>query len=63
MSRRSLRKAALMFGGALVFVQALVTVFETKARPVRIDPAFVAEMQQAQYTTGTRAFGLPNHGR
>jgi len=52
-----------MFGGALVFVQALVTVFETKARPLGVDPAFVAEMQQAQYATGARTFGLPNHGR
>ncbi len=58
MRRRSLRNTALMLGGALVFVQALVTVFESKARPAGVDPSFVAELQQTQYAAGSRFSGL-----
>jgi hypothetical protein len=43
-----------MIVGALVFVQALVTVLESQARPRGVDPAFVAEMQQTQYAAGSR---------
>lgn len=45
---RSLRNTALMLGGALVSVQALVAVLERSARPASVDPAFYAEVQQAQ---------------
>jgi len=45
---RSLRNTALMLGGALVSVQALVAVLERNARPASVDPAFYAEVQQAQ---------------
>ena len=59
MRQRSLRSAALMIFGALVFVQALVTVLESQARPRSgVDPAFVAEMQQAQYASGSRYTAL-----
>jgi hypothetical protein len=48
-----------MIFGALVFVQALVTVLESQARPRSgVDPAFVAEMQQAQYASGSRYTAL-----
>ena len=45
---RSVRNAALMLGGALVCVQTLVTVLERSARPASVDPAFYAEVEQAQ---------------
>ncbi|MBN9088079.1 MAG: hypothetical protein J0J01_14310 [Reyranella sp.] len=54
MRGRSLRQAALMIGGALVLVQALVVVLESQARPAAVDPSFVAEMQQAQHSAGSR---------
>lgn len=54
MHGRSLRQAALMIGGALVLVQMLVTVLESQARPPAVDAAFVAEMQQAQHSAGSR---------
>jgi hypothetical protein len=48
-----------MVGGALVVVQILVSVLESQAQPAGIDPAFVAEMQQAQHNTGSRYTSLP----
>jgi hypothetical protein len=52
-----------MIVGALVFVQALVTVLESQARSRGgVDPSFVAEMQQAQYAGGTR-FSTPQTTR
>jgi hypothetical protein len=48
-----------MIGGALVAVQILATVLESQARPAGIDPAFVAEMQQAQHSGGSRYATLP----
>jgi hypothetical protein len=55
MRARSLRQAVLMIVGALVLVQTLVIVLESQARPAAVDPAFVAEMQQAQqHSAGSR---------
>lgn len=54
MRGRSLRQAALMIGGALILVQTLVVVLESQARPAAVDPAFVAEMEHAQYNAGAR---------
>jgi hypothetical protein len=51
---RSLRQAALMIVGALILVQTLVIVLESQARPAAVDPAFVAEIQQAQHSAGSR---------
>jgi hypothetical protein len=56
MRGRSLRNAALMLGGALICVQALVTVLERNARPKSVDPAFYTEVQQAQFATSSRLF-------
>ena len=50
---RNARNAALMLGGALVCVQTLVTVLEHSARPASVDPAFYAEVQQAQQSSRT----------
>jgi len=50
---RSLRRAALMIGGALVVVQILATVLESQARPAA-DPSFAVEMQQAQQGIASR---------
>jgi hypothetical protein len=50
---RNARNAALMLGGALVCVQTLVTVLECNARPASVDPAFYAEVQQAQQSSMT----------
>lgn len=50
---RNARNAALMLGGALVCVQTLVTVLERNARPASVDPAFYAEVQQAQQSSRT----------
>jgi hypothetical protein len=45
-----------MLGGALICVQTLVTMLEHQARPKSVDPAFYAEVQQAQSTLGARTF-------
>jgi hypothetical protein len=56
---RSVRNTALMLGGALMSVQALVTVLERNARPASVDPAFYAEVQQAQTAmAGGRKFDV-----
>jgi hypothetical protein len=48
-----------MLGGALMFVQALVTVLERNAQPASVDPAFYAEVQQAQSAmAGARSFDV-----
>jgi hypothetical protein len=53
-----------MIFGALVFVQALVTVLESQARSRGgVDPTFAAEMQQAQYAGGSRFATLPQPAR
>lgn len=55
MVHRSLRSAALMFVGALVVVQTLVTVLESQARSrSSYEAAFASEMQQAQASNGSR---------
>ena len=56
---RSVRNTALMLGGALMSVQALVAVLERNARPASVDPAFYAEVQQAQAAmAGGRKFDV-----
>lgn len=56
---QSMRNAVLMLGGALVCVQALVTVLEHNARPASVDPAFYAEVEQAQQSATTaRSFDV-----
>jgi hypothetical protein len=46
-------------GGALICVQTLVAVLERSARPTSVDPAFYAEVQQAQQSArGARSFDL-----
>lgn len=62
MRARSLRNAALMLGGALICVQALVTVLERSARPKAVDPAFYTEVQQAQFAGGARTFDVSHRG-
>ena len=59
---RSLRNAVLMLGGALMGVQALVAVLERSARPKSVDPAFYAEVQQAQSASGARSFDVGHRG-
>ncbi len=59
---RSLRNAALMLGGALIGVQTLVAVLERSAQPKGVDPAFYAEVQQAQSALGTRSFDVGRRG-
>ncbi len=70
MRGRSLRSAVLMLIGALVCVESLVVLLERQARPKSVDPAFYAEVRQAQSTLGTRTFevghraaGLPDRTR
>jgi hypothetical protein len=59
MSWRSVRNTALMLGGALICVQTLVAVLERSARPTSVDPAFYAEVQQAQQSArGARSFDV-----
>ena len=56
---RSLRNTVLMLGGALASVQTLVAVLERNARPASVDPAFYAEVQQAQTAmAGGRKFDV-----
>jgi hypothetical protein len=43
-----------MIVGALLFVQTLVVVLERQARPTGVDPAFYVEVQQAQFSRGSR---------
>lgn len=59
---RSVRNAVLMLGGALVSVQTLVAVLERNARPAAVDPAFYAEVQQAQSAMGARTFDVGHRG-
>lgn len=70
MRGRSLRNGVLMLVGALACVESLVVVLERQARPKSVDPAFYAEVQQAQSTLGGRSFdvgrratGLPAQSR
>jgi hypothetical protein len=63
MRRRSLRNAVLMMGGALICVQALVTVLERRVRPASVDPSFYTEVQQAQAQAGARMFAVSQPGR
>jgi hypothetical protein len=43
-----------MIVGALLCVQTLVVILERQARPASVDPAFYAEVQQAQFNRGSR---------
>lgn len=63
MRRRSLRNAVLMLGGALMCVQALVTVLERRARPTNVDPSFYTEVQQAQNQAGAHMYAVSQPGR
>jgi hypothetical protein len=70
MRGQSLRNGVLMLVGALVCVESLVVVLERQARPKSVDPAFYAEVEQAQSTLGARTFdvgrrpaGLSGHTR
>lgn len=59
---RHVRNAALMLGGALIFVQALVTVLERSARPAGVDPAFYAEVEQVRSAMASgRSFDVAHH--
>lgn len=62
MQGRSLRNAALMLVGALAFVQVLVTVLESQARPAAVDPAFLSQIEQAQQGAASRYPALPSRG-
>jgi hypothetical protein len=58
-----LRNAVLMLGGALMCVQALVTVLERRVRPTSVDPSFYTEVQQAQAQAGARMYAVAQPGR